>query len=179
MEDSTAATLRSGWLERDMLPHEPWLRRYLLLSSCPDADVDDVVQECFLRIYAAASIERVPSPRALLRRVAHNLLIDRHRRRHGVEHVGLDAALELPSSARPQDEMLDIRRSLARVALAMDTFPERRREIVERRCLAGQSSKDAAADMGVCSSTVDKQLRACIRMLRFARDGVHGEYLDA
>lgn len=179
MGDTSASASRSGWLERNMLPHEPWLRRYLLLTSCPDSDIDDVVQECFLRIHAAASIEHVPSPRALLRRIVHNLLIDRHRRRSGIEHVALDAALDLPSAACPQDEMVDIRRTLARVALAMDAFPERRREIVERRCLAGQSSTEAAAELGVCSSTVDKQLRAGIAALRFARDGAQGEYLDA
>lgn len=162
-----------------MLPHEPWLRRYLQVSSCPACDIDDVVQECFLRIYAAASIEQVPSPRALLRRVAHNLLVDRHRRRLGVDHVALDAALELPSACCPQDEMVDLRRALARVALAIDAFPARRRDIVERRCLAGQSSQEAAEALGVCSSTIDKQLRAGIAMLRSARDGALGEYADA
>lgn len=179
MEDRIAPGSRSDWLTRDLLPHEPWLRRYLLLSSCPIADIDDVVQDCFLRIYAAVSIERVPSPRALLRRVAHNLIIDRHRRRLGVEHVALDAALEVPSPACPQDELIDIRRTLSRVATAMEAFPERRRDIVERRCLAGQSSRETAADLGVCSSTVDKQLRASIEMLRFARDGALEEYVDA
>lgn len=68
-------------MECELLPLEPWLRGYLLLSSCPASDIDDVVQECFLRIFAAPSIDEVPNPRGLLKRVARNLLIDRHRRR--------------------------------------------------------------------------------------------------
>lgn len=162
-----------------MLPHEPWLRSYLILSSCPIADVDDVVQECFLKIYAAASIERAVSPRGLLRHVARNVMIDRHRRRRGVELVGLDAALQLPSDGCPQDELVDVRRTLTRVALAIEAFPPRRRDIVERRCVAGQSSREAAADLGLCSSAVDKQLRASLAILRSARDGARGEYIEA
>lgn len=95
------------------------------------------------------------------------------------EHVGLDAALEVPSGCCPQDELIDVRRTLARVTLAIDAFSSRGREIVERRCFAGQSSREAAAALGVCSSTIDKQLRASIAMLRYARDGVLGEYADA
>lgn len=178
MEHLETSGSRRRWLERDMIPHEPWLRRHLLSSSCPPADVDDVVQECFLRIYASATIGDVPSPRGLLRRVARNLMIDRHRRRLGIEHVGLDAALELPSETCPQDELIDFRRALSRVARTFETLPARRREIVERRCLAGQSSRDAAEEMGVCSSTVDKQLRASVEALRFARDGAFGEFAE-
>lgn len=178
VEDRKAAALRSGWLERELLPLEPWLRGYLLLSRCPVSDIDDVVQDCFLRIFAARSIDKVSQPRGLLKRVARNLLIDRHRRRLGVEFVGLDAALELPSGCCPQDELIDVRRTLARVTLAIDAFPARGRDIVERRCLGGQSSREAAAELGVCSSTIDKQLRASIAMLRCARDGAFGEYAD-
>jgi RNA polymerase sigma factor (sigma-70 family) len=179
VEDRKPRTSKSAWLIREMLPHEPWLRRYLLLSSCPIVDLDDVVQDCFLKIYAAASIEQVPNPRGLLRRVARNVLIDRHRRRRGIELVGLDAALQLPSGCCPQDELFDTRRTLSRVAQAMDGFAQRRRDIVERRCLAGQSSVEAAAELGLCSSTIDKSLRASIEVLRHARDGLRGEYVDA
>lgn len=179
VEDRRATPLRSGWMERDLLPLEPWLRGYLLLSSCPVSDIDDVVQDCFLRIFAACSIDEVSNPRGLLKRVARNLLIDRHRRRLGVEHVGLDAALDLPSPCCPQDELVDVRRTLARVELAIDAFSVRGRDIVERRCIAGQSSREVAAELGVCSSTIDKQLRASIAELRSARDGAFGEYADA
>jgi RNA polymerase sigma factor (sigma-70 family) len=172
------AVSNGAWLEREMLPHEPWLRRYLRRSSCPVADIDDVVQECFLRIYAAGSIPEVPNPRGLLKRVARNLMIDRHRRGLGVEHVGIHAAYELPSGCCPQDELVDLRRALGRIARTFETFSPRSRDIVERRCIAGQSSREAASDLGVCSSTVDKQLRASVAALRSACDGASGEYVD-
>lgn len=179
MDEGKPQGAKSAWLVRDLLPHEPWLRNYLILSSCPLADVDDVVQDCFLKIHAAVSIERAVSPRGLLRHVARNVLIDRHRRWRGIEFVGLDAALEVPSDCCPQDELFDLRRTLTRVALAIDAFPARRRDIVERRCIAGQSSRDAAADLGLCSSAVDKQLRKSLEVLRSARDGACGEYVQA
>jgi RNA polymerase sigma factor (sigma-70 family) len=178
MGDCDTGQQKARWLEHHLLPLEPWLRRRIRYTGCAASDVDDIVQECFLRILAAHSAEHVPNPRGLLARVARNLMIDRHRHRARFEHVGLETAIELPGSCCPQ-EAFDTRRAVERVGAAFEGLPARRREIVERRRFTGQSSREVALALGITVSAIEKNLRMGIEALRRARDVAPGDYAGA
>ena len=102
---------------------QAWIRR------CPGLDADTVaelVQETFIRALSAAArnaYDGLRPFRAYLRRIVHNLLVDRARRRnmapfeldedqldHGAEHVELEQSLaerQLRAQARAYVDSLD------------------------------------------------------------------------
>ena len=70
------------WFSTQVQPHEGVLRAWLR-SQFPDGtDIDDIVQESFIRLLRARQTEVVRSPKALLFVTARNLMLMqfRHRR---------------------------------------------------------------------------------------------------
>lgn len=149
--------------------HEQWLRLWLRADGL-GSDIDDVVQDCFLRMLTSSSIGEVENPRALMKRIARNLIIDRHRHNSLVPFVSIEEASDIASDVSPPDEAFDSRRALERVVSAIAGLPCLRREILERRRFALQPASETAADLGISVSGVEKNLRAGLAVLRRARD---------
>jgi RNA polymerase sigma-70 factor (ECF subfamily) len=68
------------WFEAEILRHEVALTRYLKRAWPNPADIADLRQEVYVRVYESA-VHQVPgSPRAFLLTTARNLILDRVRR---------------------------------------------------------------------------------------------------
>ncbi|MBY8823226.1 RNA polymerase sigma factor [Sphingomonas colocasiae] len=171
MEGCSAGPARAAWLVRHVLPHEAWLRRYLgRLAHGPD-EIDDVVQDCFVKLLALDGVDGIDDVRALMARMGRNLLIDRHRRRACVPFVDLCEAGEMASDDCPADRACDARQALARVSRAFDAMSVSRRRVVWRRRIDGASGRIVATELGVTLSAVEKHLYGAIRVLREAGEG--------
>lgn len=72
------------WFSREILPHEPALTRYLNRMWRGHAEVADLRQETYIRVYERAARGLPRLPRAFLFVTAHNLVIDRIRRERTV-----------------------------------------------------------------------------------------------
>src|SRR5690348_10777446 len=85
------------WFVREILVHEERLVGYLLRRWPNRADVDDLRQDIYVRIYEAAARCRPPVPRAFLFTTAAHLLADRMRRRRvvAIDAVGDIEALDV------------------------------------------------------------------------------------
>ena len=71
---------RIEWFRMEVQPHESSLRVYLR-GRYPDLrDVDDILQESFLRVWVELSRSRIRAPRCFLFTVARRLAIDWLRR---------------------------------------------------------------------------------------------------
>ncbi|HVZ69380.1 MAG TPA: sigma factor, partial [Rhizomicrobium sp.] len=69
-----------AWFVREVLPLEAALMQFLRRSWRNRADVDDLCQEVYVRVYEAAK-ERIPDPaRPFVFTTARNLIINRVRR---------------------------------------------------------------------------------------------------
>ena len=71
---------RHEWFVKQIFRHGAALHRYLRRFTSGAEDIEDLVQETYVRIYAIEDRDAVDSPRALLFRIAHNLAVERARR---------------------------------------------------------------------------------------------------
>lgn len=158
-------TEQARWFTSHVLPHEPALRAWLR-RSFPHADcVDDVIQDSYLRLLQARTASELRSPRALLFRIARNLVLD-HLKSHSVartisfEHadapVVLDTAASIPETVSRRQEHAIFR-------AALESLPERCRRIVTLHMVFGIAQKDIAERLGVTASTVSDQLAIGLR----------------
>ena len=62
------------WFVREILPHEAALTRYLRRLCRSDADVADVRQDAYVRVYESAARVRPALPKSFLFAIARNLI---------------------------------------------------------------------------------------------------------
>jgi len=168
------------WFAEEVHPHEASLRTYLRGSFPGMRDVDDVVQESFLRIWRARAIEPVRSARAFLFRVARNVALDwiRRDRASPVTTVrdweGLSVLDHDSDPARAVDE----RAKLLALVEAIEALPPRCREVVILRKLQQIPQREVARQLGLAEKTVEAQVaRGLARCEEFLlQRGIRGWY---
>lgn len=144
---------------------------YRMLGS--RAEAEEVCQESFLRLWQQADtfVARA-KPSTWLYRVAHNLAIDRLRRRREASHpLGIE---EVPTSERPSLHLYDKQVALA-VERALAELPERQRAAISLVHYQGLSNAEAAEVLGVNVRALESllargrgQLRERLKDLRSA-----------
>jgi DNA-directed RNA polymerase specialized sigma24 family protein len=87
------AEKRHDWFLNQVFQHRAALHRYLGKLTSGAEDIEDLVQETYVRIYALPDYLQVDSPKALLFRIAHNLAVERARR-HKTQATDAMADLE-------------------------------------------------------------------------------------
>jgi RNA polymerase sigma factor (sigma-70 family) len=168
------------WFAEEVHPHEASLRAYLHGSFPAVRDVDDVVQESFLRIWRARAIEPVRSARAFLFRVARNLALDLVRRDQASPVIavrdweGLSVLDHDGDPARAVDERV----KLLALVDAIEALPPRCREVVILRKLQQIPQREVARQLGLAEKTVEAHLaRGLARCEEFLlRRGIRGWY---
>jgi RNA polymerase sigma factor (sigma-70 family) len=138
----------------------------------------DLVQESFLRVLSAQSSgQAVLDMRALLYRVARNLVVDQHRRSEVRRHDDLDA---LPESQHPPasqhlqpEEFMASKQVIHAYVATIEALPERCREAFVLHVFDECSHAQIAQHMGISISMVEKHIvramvacKLCERRLR-------------
>lgn len=137
----------------------------------------DLAQESYARVIAMQrSGELVADPRALLYRVARNLLIDNHRRANVREHEDLAAVaepehLQAPVHEQPEQAYVSAQ-ALEAYAAAIESLPPRAREAFILHVFEELPQAEVAKRMGISRSMVEKHIvrgmlacRQCARQL--------------
>ncbi len=160
-------------LERVYAECSDRLQRFLLLKT-GDADLAaDLAQECFARLIERPRHDWPDNVMAYLYTVATHLLID-HRRNHNqartdpADQAGLDAA---PDPAAGPDAIAEARQRLARADAALHELPARTRQIFQLCRFEDCSYQQAAQQLGISTSSVQKHLAMA---LEFIRERVQG-----
>src|SRR5277367_706551 len=97
------------WLEEVYRDHAPALFRFLIRLTGNEPDTRDVLQEIFIRLAKSPQLlDRVGAPRSYLFRMAHRLVIDRHRRENVRQHYDDRAWQERDSVAHPEPHADDV-----------------------------------------------------------------------
>ena len=155
------------WFAAEVQPHEPVLRSYLRGSFPGVRDIDDVVQESYLRVWRARSAQPIASARAFLFRVARNIAFDlvRSDRRAPLDRVGDLAGLDVVDESSDVGHGVATRERLALLTAALDALPSRQRQLVILCKLQGQSHRVAAAQLGLAEKTVTEHVYRGVQRL--------------
>ncbi len=165
----------SRWFATEVQPHRPALRAWLLARFPTLPDVDDIVQESLSRLVQAREVSPIRSARALLFTTARNLALDAVRRQRVVPFESMEATTD-PSVFTDRDDVVanvSKQQELELLTKAVQSLPDRVRQIFTLRTAYGLTQKQIAARLGVSESTVEKQMAHGIRRCAqfFARGG--------
>jgi len=159
------------WFAAEVQPHEPVLRSYLRGAFPTVRDVDDVVQESYLRVWRACAAQPIESAKAFLFTVARRLALDhvRAQRRSPVFAVTDLSRLFVLDNAPSARDAAASAEEIALLVEAVESLPARCREIFVLRRLQGVPQKDIAARLGLSEQTVQVQaargLRRCAEFI--------------
>lgn len=163
------------WFATEVQPHRPALRAWLLARFPTLPDVDDVVQESLSRMVQAREVSPIRSARALLFTTARNLALDAVRRQRVVtfEPIADESASSVLADDADVVASVSRQQELELLTRAIQSLPERIRQILTLRTAYGLTQKQIADRLGVSVSTVEKQMAAGIRQCAefFARGG--------
>jgi RNA polymerase sigma-70 factor (ECF subfamily) len=151
---------RHEWFLNQIFRHRAALYRYLRKFTSGAEDIEDLVQETYVRVYALPDYQAVGSPRALLFRIAHNMAVERARRRksQATDSVADLEGLTVYSSDAPADEQIDGRRRFESFCAAVDRLPPLCRRVFVLRKVYRLSHDEIAEVLGVSHSTIEKHV---------------------
>jgi RNA polymerase sigma factor (sigma-70 family) len=155
------------WFATEILPHEAALMRYLNKVWRSPAEVPDLRQETYVRVYESAAKSRPHSAKSFLFAAARNLMIDRMRRDR---IVSIDYTHDLNSLDDPVDLLSPERRlgacqELQCLAEAFDRLPEMTRSVIWLRRVEGLSQRQTAQKLGIQESTLEGHMCRGLRNL--------------
>jgi RNA polymerase sigma factor (sigma-70 family) len=154
-----------------------------LLNFCAhtlqDRDAaSDVVQETYARVIALGRSQAVAEPRALLYRVARNLLTDRHRRERMRDHESLDAltGADCPHARRDlqPEEALDASQYTNAMLDVIDKLPARCREAFVLNRFEGLTHAEVASRMGISRNMVAQHVIRAVLACKACDDRLRG-----
>ncbi|MFN3984807.1 MAG: RNA polymerase sigma factor [Rhodocyclaceae bacterium] len=156
-------TILPAGIVDELVLHYRDLRRMLVYRLRNEEDANDIAQTSFEQVYARAlrtPIEGViESPRAMLFKVAHNLVIDEMRHRKVVQAWIEDRGAVMANAAAPSSEHVVAYRQLAeRVVAQLESLPARRREVFLLFRAYGFSRSEIAERLGITEASVTKHV---------------------
>ena len=160
-------TALDEWFVTEILPHEGMLVRYLTRVWPNSAEVLDLRQDIYVRVYESARRALPTSPKAFLFATARNLMTDRIRHSRV---VFIDSTQDLDNLNVLIDEISPERRLSARqelrvLAQAFDLLSEKCRNVVWLRRVEGLSQRETARRLGLHEGAVESQLARGVRVL--------------
>ncbi|AVQ04485.1 RNA polymerase subunit sigma-24 [Caulobacter segnis] len=156
---------RSSPLLASYLERRADMRRYFLAKLGPDADVEDLVQDLYLKVLGLGDAA-VTNPPAFLYRLASNLMLDRLRQGRRARmrdadwrsshHASLGAVdiVDAPDA----ESVVIARLRLEKVMAALSALSPRTQRIFKLHKIDGLSYVETAAALGISKSAVEKQI---------------------
>jgi RNA polymerase sigma-70 factor (ECF subfamily) len=140
--------------------HRAALQKYLRKFTSGAEDVEDLVQEAYVRVCAMPDGQEVDSPRALLFRIARNLAVDRARQRftRATDDVADFEPLNVSSTEAEPDEQVDVSHRFESFCAAVDSLPPLCRRVFVLRKVYQLSHDEIAQVLGLSHSTIEKHV---------------------
>lgn len=117
----------------------------------------DITQETYARVVQKASQTTIKNERALLYRVAKNVMIDKFRKNKQSKEVLFDEELHINHSEN--SELKAIQEDQQKhLELEIDNLPKKRRQAFVLHIIEGYSRKEAASMMGISLNAIEKHI---------------------
>lgn len=151
---------QARWFDESLKPYEAVIRNWLTSRFGALCDVDDVIQESYLRIYGAKQNGALSSPKSYFFAVARNVAVDQIRKSKvaTTESFGDWDALEFLDQANGVDEAAARNSELELLTEAIQTLPDRCRRVFTLAKVYGMSYEQIGDEMGISVHTVSAQI---------------------
>ena len=160
------------WYERHLMPHEAMLRAWLRSKFEREFEIDDIVQEAYMRVLQARETTDINSPKAFLFATARNVALGKVKKQRSSGEFSLGDLDELGILDEQADVFEEIARSeeLELLTRAVQSLPVRCRQIVTLRKIYGMPQREIARELGISEKTVEAQSAIGMkRMTKFFR----------
>jgi RNA polymerase sigma-70 factor (ECF subfamily) len=140
--------------------------RQLMPKGTDKSEVDDIMQDVYLRAFAARKSEKLENAKAYLFRIARNLSF---KARAGQKKNVISLLEDLASQGIIDDvvaidEQLHQKKRLMMFAQAVETLPPQCRQVFVLRQMKGLSHKEIAKTLGISVSTVEKHIAKALQL---------------
>jgi RNA polymerase sigma-70 factor (ECF subfamily) len=164
---SMRASELEEWFVKEVLPLEAPLMQFLRYNWRNQADIADLLQEIYLRVFQAAQTKRPEVTRPFVFATARNILINHIHRSKIVPIDAVNDIESLPVAAdEPAAEQTVIARDeLRRVSEALDKLSPRSRQAILMKQVDGLSRREIAERMQISENTVKWYLSDGLRAL--------------
>ena len=142
---------------------ESRLSRFLLRFLDRPEDIQDVMQDAYLRVKNASKGAKIRSTEAFIFKTAKNLAINERARHHNtrttniVDFDELSASINEPGVNGPEFEAM-VSEELAKAIASLGELSPRVRDTYILRKIHGLSQKETAKRLGISQSTVEKHV---------------------
>src|SRR5258708_4685752 len=144
------------WFQEEVRVHEPLLRAHIRRKFSHLRDVDDIIQESYLRLFRARLAGKLRSAKGFLFTTARTLSFDlfRHRAVVPMEPLTENTASSVYSNGANAAEAASLNQEVALLLEAMDQLPERCRLILVLRRFHGLSHKEITAQLPISQTVI-------------------------
>jgi RNA polymerase sigma factor (sigma-70 family) len=155
------------WFATQILPHEAALMRYLRRAWSRAADVPDLRQETYARVYESAAKSLPNNPHAFLFATARHLMVDRLRRERivSIDYTQDVASLNVLVDELSPDRRLSARQELQRLSEAFGSLSEMARSVIWLRRVEGLSQRETAERLGIHEGALESHMSRGLRAM--------------
>jgi RNA polymerase sigma factor (sigma-70 family) len=153
------------WLDRLFREEHHQVQRRIGRWLGNTAAAEDAVQDAFLRMAASPAAAQAQDPPAYLARAARHAAIDRLRRKADIRQNGEALSEDIPCPLPAPDVAAAQRQRIRHFTAALQTFPERQRQMVVAARVEGLSYATIAARHGSTPAAVEKAVSRALQRL--------------
>lgn len=168
----------SQWFSENVHAHDSSLKSYVRSSFPHLRDIDDVVQESYLRLLRVHATRPIHYGKAFLFTIARNVAINLlHRQKKSPLIAVADlAAISVIDEKADVHEATFSKEEITLLAQGIDALPPRCREVFILRRIQGVPQKEIAARLGISEQTVQNQVQRGVKQCTefFRRRGFSG-----
>jgi len=148
------------WFTAEIAPHEAGLKAWLLARYHTLTDADDIIQDSIVRVLKAKESAELLIPKAFLYATAKNLALDQLRRKQiiCIDSLANSGASDVLDEQSDPHETFARNQELSILTEAIQSLPQRCRQIFTLRKVYGLSQKEISERLGVSANTVSAQL---------------------
>ena len=164
--------LRDDHITDTYLIYQNALRRYISGFHASREDIEDTLQDAYLKAFSASKDSTIRCPKAYLFRVARNVALNRKKaqKKRFIENVGeFDESIALDDKATVEDVVYS-KEQFRIFGDAVSSLPPQCRRVFLMQRIWGYSYKDIAKKLGISERTVENHLaKALLRCREYMR----------